>query len=520
MLKLRTYQLEQIEAVHREWSAGHRTTLVVAATGTGKTTLFAAVLKERAELGPALVLAERQQLVKQTALRIEQETGLSVGVEMGDRRTVRSGPQAPQVTVATVQSMKGRRLKSYAPEHFATIVCDEAHHIAAKRYRAVLAHFPGAKVLGVTATPDRTDGIGLEGIFDSVAHEYDIRSGIADGYLVPITAQQVTCGDLDVSRVKSSQGDLKPGELEQAVLVDASLHQMASGIAKYTVGRQSIVFMPGVDSSNAMARVLSDYVKTGVGVIVGTTEQEERDALLEQFRTGAIQYLVNCMVLTEGFDAPWIRAVCCCRPTSSRSVYTQQVGRGLRPFAGKTDCLVLDFVGNAGKHKLVCPADVLAGRPIPPDVAEHLTHTGDVQTDIEQAEARAKAIKEERAAKEAARKAAQRARITAQVDHYVSEYDPFGVCGIEYIERGPNEPPASQKQLQTMQNFGLTPDASLGVRQASALIAAGLERRRKGLCTYKQAATLVKFGYSPDVSFVEARRIIDHLAANRWKRVG
>ena len=529
MNELRPYQREQLAAVHREWAAGHRSTLVVAATGTGKTTLFAAVLAERSNEGPALVLAERVQLVRQTAARIERETGLKVQVEMGDYRAdVRPGHIA-DVVIATVQTVSSdRRLERFERGHFRTVVIDEAHHSAAARYRKVVDYFAEAKVLGVTATPDRSDGIGLGEVFQSVAAQYDVSQAIADGWLVPITGQRVECGALDVSKCKVVGGDLQGSEVEQAVLVDAALHQLASGIARYAADRQTLVFMPGADSTRAMSRVLGGYVGVErVGYILGDTPQDERDALLTRYADGDLRYLVNCMVLTEGFDAPATSAVACCRPTKSRSVYAQQVGRGLRLSPGKSDCLVLDFVGVSGRHRLACPADVLAGKEIPAEVAQYLTGVGPVWEDVAQAVAKhataeEEAAKAKRRADEAAR-AARRARVVANITHTAFPFSAFDSMGVSVAAsdasdgRGYDAPSAAQ--LGALEKFGIRGEG-LSRRGASKLIAAAIERTRAGKCSYKQAAVLVRYGYDPDVSRADATKIIDGLAANGWRKVG
>lgn len=517
-IELRHYQDQAIDAVLAEWAEGHRATLLVAATGLGKTTMFAELLRRRAPHGRSLVIAHREELINQAAARIEAQTGLTVGVEMADSRSSHLQPQ--QVVVATMQTLRGKRLGGFPKDAFATIVIDEAHRSLAKSYRTIADHFAGAKLLGVTATPDRSDKLGLGAVYQSVAYQYDIAEAIADGWLVPLTQHRVHCSALDVSQVRSHAGDLSEADLQQAINVDAVLHQMAKPLADLTKDRQTLVFMPGVDACHGMASVLSGYTQARIEVIVGNTPPEQRKAALAAYQAGEVQYLVNCMVLTEGFDAPSTGAIACCRPTKARNVYVQQVGRGLRLSPGKVDCLVLDFHGNSGRHRLVCPADVLGGATLPPDVYAELTGMGSVAEDIAQAQAKVAERKAKADAAKAAKLAAkERARVWAQSQYHTEEVNPFAGLGVT-AGRGHAEPPASAKQRAFLEQAGIKlGEADVGIRSASKAIDAVLDRKRKGLCSYKQARILTQRGYDANVSTKEASAIIDRIReAEGWKR--
>src|SRR5690606_38168609 len=224
--------------------------------------------------------------------------------------------------------------------------------------REILSHFHDAKVLGLTATPDRGDGVGLGAVFDVVAYEYGIRKAIDDGYLVNIVQKSIVCADLDLSDVKTVAGDLAQGELEQRLKLDAVLHQIAGPLVREAGNRPTIVFTAGVGQAHALVDVMAGYAPVGRTVAIdGSTPAELRAERLDAFRRGDVQFLVNCAVLTEGFDAPETACVAMARPTKSRALYAQCVGRGTRLAPGKTDCLVLDFRGNAGRHRLVTPLD-------------------------------------------------------------------------------------------------------------------------------------------------------------------
>ncbi len=210
---LRDYQLEALDAIDRE-HATHRSTLLVLATGLGKTTAFAEHIARRHVLGEqALVLAHREELVTQAGDRIREQTGLRVGIEMAQQRDGTSaqmmldGRGRPDVIVASVQTLsRATRLKRLDVARVRTVVIDEAHHATAASYSRVLDAMPKATVLGVTATPDRADEIGLREVFATCAFRMELRAGIDRGYLSPVHGLTVVCADLDVSRVKVRGG--------------------------------------------------------------------------------------------------------------------------------------------------------------------------------------------------------------------------------------------------------------------------------------------------------------------------
>ena len=182
-MELREYQREAVAAIGREHESV-RTTLLVLATGLGKTVTFAAVARGVVDAdGRVLVVAHRGELLDQAATTLTA-FGLRVGIEQAHNRVDRA--EMPDVVIASVQTLRGARLESFAPDAFRLVVIDEAHHATAESYRKVLEHFAPAKVLGVTATPDRTDGVDLRNVFDSVADTYELRAGITSGFLAPL----------------------------------------------------------------------------------------------------------------------------------------------------------------------------------------------------------------------------------------------------------------------------------------------------------------------------------------------
>lgn len=535
---LRPYQTEAVAAVLAEWET-ERSTLLVMPTGTGKTVAFGAIAAARRSAGRTLILAHREELLDQARHRLMEDFGLTAQIEQAHRRAIRDedmyGHGVSAVVVGSVPTMRGGRLETWPRDAFATIIVDEAHHAAAPTYRDILEHFEGAKVLGVTATPDRGDEVGLGTVFGSAAYIYSIWDAVQDGWLVPVKQKLVHVEGLDLSRVKTVTGDLAQGELQAALEVDEVHHQIASPLKDLAETRTCLLFCAGVEQSKQLAAVLAGYLGADrVAQVDGETPREDREWTLRRFKDGDIRVLCNVMVLTEGFDAPECDCVVMARPTKSRALYAQMLGRGTRPLPGvvdphpeaadrrasiarsaKPDLLVLDFVGNAGRHKLVNAADVLAGRELPDAIraaAQERMEDGEAVHDaIAHAEAAALAAEQ--------REQEERRRRSIQVGarYATEEVSPFGL--LDTRDPGRVGADASAKQRELLERWGVKVDPAkpLSQRQASAIIGKLIERRESGLATYKQSRLLAKHGLRTDVPFDTASKIIDYLSARGWK---
>lgn len=536
---LRPYQTEAAAAVLAEWEAGERATLLVMPTGTGKTVTFGEIARARRDAGRTLILAHREELLDQARHRLMADFGLTAQIEQAHRRAMREhdmyGHGLSHVVVGSVPTMRGARLESWDRDAFATIIVDEAHHAAARTYRDVLDHFGSAKVLGVTATPDRGDEVGLGTVFGSAAYIYSIWDAVQDGWLVPVKQKTIHVEGLDLSRVKTVAGDLAQGELEAALSVDEVHHQIASPLRDLAESRTCLVFCAGVEQSKQLAAVLAGYLGADkVGQVDGETPREDREWTLKRFKDGDIRALVNVMVLTEGFDAPECDCVVMARPTKSRALYAQCVGRGTRPLPGvvdpysiaearrasiarsnKPDLLILDFVGNAGRHKLVNAADVLAGRELPDAIRAAAAQRMEDGEAVHDAIANAEAAAAERERRE--QEARRRRSIQVGARYAVQDISPFGL--LETRDPGRIGADASAKQRELLSRWGVQvdPGKPLSQRQASAIIGKLIERREKGMCTYKQARLLAKHGLRSDVPFDTASKIITYLSDNGWR---
>ena len=253
-MELRAYQQEAREAIHHEWDEGRRRTLLVLPTGTGKTVVFAKVTEDQVRAGDrVLILAHRGELLDQASDKIERTTGLKSAVEKGEETCLDS---FRRVVVGSVQSLQQeKRLQKFTKDYFGTIIIDEAHHAITEGYRRVIGHFPDARLLGVTATPDRGDLRDLGEVFHSLAYEYTLPRAIKDGYLVPIKALTVPL-KLDISSVSTQAGDFKPGELDTAL--DPYLYQIADEMKKSCADRKTVVFLPLIKTSQKFTQILNE----------------------------------------------------------------------------------------------------------------------------------------------------------------------------------------------------------------------------------------------------------------------
>lgn len=289
-MELRPYQEEARSAVEHEWATGHKKTLLVLPTGTGKTIVFAKVAEDCVRQGKrTLVLAHRQELLDQAADKIETATGLKSAVEKAEDSCLGSWYR---ITVGSVQTlMRENRLKKFSKDYFGAIIVDEAHHAISTSYQNILNYFDGADVLGVTATPDRGDMKNLGTYFNSLAYEYSLPKAIKDGYLSPIKAQTIPL-KLDITGVGMSAGDYKAGDLGNAL--DPYLEQIATEMANVCMSRKTVVFLPLVKTSQKFRDILNSHGFTAAEVN-GTSD--DRAEILRDFDAGKYNVLCNSMLL-------------------------------------------------------------------------------------------------------------------------------------------------------------------------------------------------------------------------------
>ncbi|HKW92682.1 MAG TPA: DEAD/DEAH box helicase [Methylomirabilota bacterium] len=370
-LALRAYQIEALEAVEQAEARGIRRQVLALPTGCGKTVIFAELIRRRS--GRALVLVHRDELLQQASEKLTV-VGLPAGVVKAERDEV-----GEQVVVASVQTLSRAARLDRLPLGFRTVVVDECHHAAADSYRRILERVessaPPPLVLGVSATPERADGVPLEGF--QVVYRRQLREMIAAGYLSDLRAVQVRLASADYRLLHTRAGDFIDAEAE-ALLLDANAPEYAvQAYLAHAKDRRALVFTPTVKVAHAMADV---FASAGVpaATIDAETPSDERRDILASFRRGPLRVVANCAVLTEGFDEPLIDCVIVARPTRSRVLYTQMVGRGTRKLPVKDDCLIVDLVGATDRHDLMTVDKVLGVS------ARTLRHRGAVAAIAEQ----------------------------------------------------------------------------------------------------------------------------------------
>lgn len=356
-MNLRPYQQQALNAVlsgFREYSKQ----LCVLPTGGGKTVLFSHLAD--ATEGRTLVLAHREELVDQAIDKIHKVTGIKAGKEKAEFKATHEH----EVVVASVQSMI-RRLDRWPDDHFDLIVCDEAHHSISKSWRTVLSHFDlWANVLGVTATPDRGDKRNLGCYYENVAFEVSMFDLIKQGFLSQIVIK--TCPlKLDISGVKQKAGDYDAGQLGESL--DPYLREIARSIKEHASERRSVVFMPLIATSQKFVAICKEEGLRAEHVDGYSVDRKEK---LERFAACEFDILSNAMLLTEGWDDPGVDCVVNLRPTKSRSLYSQIIGRGTRIAPDKKNLLLLDFLWMHERHNLVRPAHLVAESE---EIAEEMT---------------------------------------------------------------------------------------------------------------------------------------------------
>jgi len=514
LMELRPYQQEAREAVEQDWNGDFLRTLLVLPTGCGKTIVFSKIVEDMVRAGRrCLILAHRGELLEQAADKLLQATGLRCAVEKAEETCLDSWYR---VTVGSIQSlMREKRLGQFPANYFDVIVVDEAHHVLSEGYQRVLNHFGAARVLGVTATPDRGDMRNLGQYFEHLAYEYTLPRAIKDGYLCPIKAVTIPLR-LDLSGVGVQAGDFKSSDIDTAL--DPYLHQIAQEMQQYCAGRKTVVFLPLVRTSQKFCRLLNAQ---GFRAAEVNGDSKDRAEVLKAFDGGEYNILCNSMLLTEGWDCPSVDCVVVLRPTKVRSLYSQMVGRGTRLFPGKEDLLLLDFLWHTERHELCHPANLICESD---EVARKMTENIEAAgcpVDIEEAEKKASedvvAQREESLAKQLAE---MRSRKRKLVDPLQFEMSIQAEDLSSYVPSfGWEMGPPSDNQREVLEEFGIFPDKIENAGKASLLISRLKKRKQAGLTTPKQIRCLENYGFLHvgQWSFESANRMINRIAAGGWK---
>ena len=514
-MELRPYQAEAKAAVFEQWDKGTLKTLLVLPTGCGKTIVFAKVAEDCVRQGyRVLILAHRGELLEQAADKIKKSTNLGCATEKAEQTCRGSWFR---ITVGSVQSMqREKRLSQFSENYFNVIIIDEAHHCISDGYQKVLKHFPSAKVLGVTATPDRGDMRNLGEFFESLAYEYTLPKAIREGYLSPIKAMTIPL-QLDLSGVSIQSGDFKAGDI--ATALDPYLHQIADEMMKYCRDRKTVVFLPLVKTSQKFKEILNEK---GFKAAEVNGESKDRAEVLEAFDKGEYNVLCNSMLLTEGWDCPSVDCVIVLRPTKVRSLYSQMVGRGTRLCEGKSHLLLLDFLWHTERHELCHPADLICEKKeVARKMTENLEGTAGCPMDLEAAERKASedviAEREESLAKQLQEMRTRKKKLVdpLQFEMSIQAEDLSGYVPAFGWEMAP----PSDKQKQELEKRGILPDEIDNAGKANLILDRLHKRQEEGLTTPKQIRCLEKYGFQHvgTWTFEAGKNMIDRIAACGWR---
>ena len=557
-MKLRDYQERAVDGTFAAWDEG-RSALVVLPTGCGKTIVFASVIQrllaDGGKKARVLVLAHREELIAQAKDKIAAVVpSARIGIEMAELKANDFFGQPPEVVVSSVQTQnsgKPPRMEKFAPKDFAAVIVDEAHHAIAKTYRRVIDWFlkgnPACKLLGVTATPDRKDEAALGSVFERVACDYGIADAISDGWLVPIRQQLVSVESLDYSGIRTCGGDLNQKDLAEVMEQEENLQRIAAPTLEIVGNRRAIVFAASVKQAERLAEILNRGSGKLADWISGETPKDVRRDKLERFKRGELRYMVNVGVLTEGFDDAGVDVVVMARPTKSRALYAQMAGRATRPAAevaarlgevevegegeqrtdasalrrkmiaesSKPTCLIVDFVGNSGRHKLISSIDILGGRydyEVVARAKEKMKSkgaaNGEEASDVSEAlETAKREIEAEKAEIERKRKL-----VLAKAKYVTRAVDPFD--RYDLVEAPSADPTmiissGEERQLRKLlkKKYALT-----SLTRKQALVNEMRRRRHSGEATLGQEAFLRRRGFVAPMRAGEARRAIDRIS--------
>lgn len=496
-MKLRPYQNDFVDKVTRSFEE-HDRVIGVAATGAGKTILASDLMTR--EIGNCLFLADAQELVTQNAEKFQMYSGERCGVEMADQSAIVG---IDRVIVATSQTLF-RRLEKYPEDYFNLVIVDECHrNTLGAMAQEVLGHFGKyAKILGVTATPFRSDRKKLGDFYETIAVEIGLARLIKEGWLSRIVIKSVPM-KVDLSQISKRSGDYAANELGE--VIEPILKEAGKQIKDHAQDRNKIViFLPLVKTSLRMTRILNE-----MGIKAVHVSGEDKSAM-RQFTHGDARVICNAQLLTTGWDCPDVDCVMVLRPTKSLALYQQMVGRGTRIADGKDDLLLLDPLFMTDDHRLITPARLTARTREQADAMMEEIHSesGDgrdlLELDQDIEEKRAEALRARMKAK-----AKKKMRLVDAIefaldcqDKELADFTP---------EFGWEKTPPSEKQLAALERAGFDIEEIDSRGQASKILDLLFTRRQKNLATPKQLRLLKRFGHqSPEsVTFSEASAFLD-----------
>jgi superfamily II DNA or RNA helicase len=523
----REYQTRAEEAIVSEWEKV-QSTLLELATGLGKTKIACDLIK-RTYPGRTMWLTHQEELVGQAVESIQKGAGMPVEVEQASQYASTNLFHRTPVVVSTVQSQcsgpkESRRYMRFDPEDFKLLVVDEVHHGTSPTWKEVIAHYcknPKLKMIGLSATPKRSDGKALGQIIQSVAFQYGILEGVRDGWLVNIAQRYVRVNGLDFTHLETVAGDFNKEQLSELMEREENVQGLCQptieeifGLEPKTLSaipverwkqylaslgrkpRRTLAFTVSVAQAEMSASVFSRAMD-GVEWVCGKTNKEDRKKIRERFLHGETHAVANCGVYLEGYNNPFVEVISVSRPTKSLNLYTQILGRGTRTLPGVVDGLqtvegrteaikasgkpylrVLDFVGNSGRHKLISCYDVLGGHAS--NEAVELAKKVSMESGkpklimVTMTNAAAELEKKKREESERRRKSeeARKAGLLAKSNYSSTEVNPFNHNHNKiplHHRTSKDGRTFTEPQLKVLRAAGVNP-SNVGYRQGQAII--------------------------------------------------
>ena len=530
--KLRDYQREAIDSARTSLTKC-RAVIMKLFTGAGKTIIATKIIESvEKKGGRALFLAHTDELVLQFEEKLKRSTGMDTHVEKAERTAHDKGGSC---VCASVQSLsRQNRLERYPSNHFNLIITDEVHRGASKTYQAIYDHFPDAKMIGLTATPFRTDEKSLGETFDEVCCDFGLKWGIDNGWLVPIESTTIPLS-IDLSEVKSSHGDFQKGQLEDAI--SPMMENVADAMIEQGCKEQKVlVFLPTKAASKRFTKILQER---GFNVSHLDGDTKDRKDVLHKFHNDHAAVLCNPMVLSVGYDEPTITTIIDLTPTKSTLLYIQKVGRGTRPLCGhfpedstaeqrkeiiaastKPRMKILDFLWHGATHNLAHPARLFAKNKEVEAKMVEMAASGETQ-DLEEAE------QEAREMLVSEREAQLAAHLKSLTDKKSLTFDPvmqaISIFDDTLLDWKPEvkwegEPiTEAQEAYLTRHGFDCTGFKRGFAKKVMDNLAT---RREQGMASPRMVRCLMKNGYpqAPKMKFDDAKAAMDRLS-KQWDRI-
>ena len=503
-IQFRPYQIEAMRAVIAAYREGITSALITLPTGAGKTVVFSE-LARRIMPRRTLIIAHREELLEQAAKKIAAIAGVEAGVEKGRRR---SCPDDIVVTGSVQSLARGRKIPG---EPFGLCVIDEAHHAAAQAYLTAVSRFAPRYVLGVTATPFRSDKLKLSHVFQKNVYTKPMLELIDEGYLTNIVIRTLPV-KIDLSRLKPKDGDFD--EIDLSAALDPMIEKLATIVASEYSDRKLLTFCPVRETSRRWTQALRDR---GLAAAHVDGESPDRKAILDAYARDEIRFLSNASLLVEGYDEPSIDTLLILRPTTSRIMYSQMIGRGTRLFEGKNHLLVLDPIFLSERHNILSVADLVAEDESTSKAVDALMR--DRGLDLQEAVAFNREMQRRHLAAALKAKADRTGYETSLAELCLNLDNPALKNWVPEFHW--QSAPATPAQLNVIAKAGISPALAHCRGFASEIIDKLMIRRQLGKATIKQANFLRKAGFpnSEMLSFEAASSLIDEHRHNRRSKL-